>query len=273
MNRKLRLVGKKSSEDKIRVKVRDLEIGGEKFIVIAGPCSVESKEQLIETARAVKEAGASMLRGGAFKPRTSPYSFQGLGEEALKFLVEAREETGLPIITEVMSVDQLGLVAKYADVLQVGARNMYNYPLLKALGKVEKPVVLKRGLSATIEEWLLSAEYIALGGNRNIILCERGIRTFEKVTRNTLDLSAVPIVARLSILPVIVDPSHGTGIRHLVSPMARAAAAVGSDGIMVEVHINPEKALSDASQSLSPEEFSRLMAELKPIVEASNRCL
>ncbi|HIE23187.1 MAG TPA: 3-deoxy-7-phosphoheptulonate synthase [Candidatus Korarchaeota archaeon] len=273
MSKKLKLVAKRSPEDKITVKIGNLEVGGAKFIVIAGPCSVEDEGQLIETARAVKRAGASMLRGGAFKPRTSPYSFQGLGEIGLKLLAKAREETGLPVVTEVMSVEQLDLVARFADVLQVGARNMYNYPLLKALGRIRKPVILKRGLSATIEEWLLSAEYIALGGNRNIILCERGIRTFEKATRNTLDLSAVPLIAKFSSLPIIVDPSHGTGIRYLVPPMARAAAAAGSDGIMVEVHVNPDKALSDASQSLSLDEFSKLMADLRPIVEASGRCL
>jgi len=258
------------SENRV-VTVGDLEVGSDLFIVIAGPCSVESREQILDVAREVKKAGAHMLRGGAFKPRTSPYSFQGLGVEGLKLLAEAREETGLPVVTEVMAPEQVRVVSEYADVLQIGARNMQNFPLLREVGRCRKPVLLKRGLWATVEEWLCAAEYIMVEGNLDVILCERGIRTFEKATRNTLDLSAVALLKHVSPLPVIVDPSHGTGVRELVPSMARASAAAGADGIMVEVHPRPEEALSDGPQSLRFEEFRRLMEGLRPVVEAVGR--
>ena len=249
-------------------KVGDVQIGGGTFTVMAGPCAVESLEQTVECAKKVKKAGANILRGGAYKPRTSPYSFQGLGPKGLEILAEARKETGLPIITEVMAVEDVALVAKYADILQIGARNMQNFNLLDACGKQERPVLLKRGLSSTIEEWLLCAEYILSRGNPNVILCERGIRTFEKATRNTLDISAVPVIKKLSHLPIIVDPSHATGIRELVAPLAKAAVAVGADGCLIEVHPHPEKALCDGPQSLTPEMFESLIGELKPIAKA-----
>ncbi len=268
-----RLVIRKANEEGMIINVSDVEIGNKKIVVIAGPCSVESEEQICEIARAVKRMGADMLRGGAFKPRTSPYSFQGLGEKGLRLLALAREETGLPVVTEVMDTKDVKLVSRYADVLQVGARNMQNFALLKALGKVNKPVLLKRGLWATIEEWLLAAEYIALGGNREIILCERGIRTFEKLTRNTFDVTAIPLVKTMSCLPIIADPSHATGRRDLVIPVAKAAIAAGADGIMVEVHVDPERALSDGAQSLSLTEFKSLMEELRKIAEAVGRCI
>ena len=262
----------KTGDDENRVvTVGDLEVGSDLFVVVAGPCSVESREQILDVAREVKRAGAHMLRGGAFKPRTSPYSFQGLGVEGLKLLAEAREETGLPVVTEVMAPEHVRVVSEYADVLQVGARNMQNFPLLREVGRCRKPVLLKRGLWATVEEWLYAAEYIMVEGNLDVILCERGIRTFEKTTRNTLDLSAVALLKRVSPLPVIVDPSHGTGVRELVPPMARASAAAGADGIMVEVHPRPEEALSDGPQSLRFEEFRRLMEGLRPVVEAVGR--
>ncbi|HWP27953.1 MAG TPA: 3-deoxy-7-phosphoheptulonate synthase, partial [Chloroflexota bacterium] len=244
------------------VRVGDLEIGGDEFIVMAGPCSVESREQVLETAKAVKAAGARILRGGAYKPRTSPYSFQGLGEQGLEYLAEAREVTGLPIITEVLDPGDVPLVAKYTDILQLGTRNMQNFPLLRAVGAQDKPVLLKRGMSATIEEWLMAAEYILHAGNDQVILCERGIRTFETAVRNTLDLSAVPVVRKLSHLPVVADPSHGTGKWYLVKPMALAAAAVGADGLLIEVHPNPDAALSDGPQSLNLDNFAALMADL-----------
>ena len=250
------------------VKVGDHSIGGGNFTVMAGPCAVESLEQTIECARRVKKGGAHILRGGAYKPRTSPYAFQGLGLKGLEILAEARKETGLPIITEVMAVEDVALVAQFADILQIGARNMQNFNLLDACGKQEKPVLLKRGLSSTIEEWLLSAEYILSRGNSNVILCERGIRTFEKTTRNTLDLGAVPVIQKLSHLPIIIDPSHATGVREYVAPRARAAVAVGADGVLSEVHPHPEKALCDGPQSLTPEMFEALVHELKPIARA-----
>jgi 3-deoxy-7-phosphoheptulonate synthase len=240
-------------------------IGGGSLTLMAGPCSVESRDQLLRTADAVAAAGATILRGGAFKPRTSPYSFQGLGMDGVRFLVEARERTGLPIVTEVMEPSQVEIVALHADILQVGARNMQNYSLLMAVGRTERPVMLKRGLSATIEEWLMAAEYIVSSGNPNVILCERGIRTFETYTRNTLDLAAVPLLHRLTHLPVIVDPSHATGKRWLVPPMALAAVAGGADGIMVEVHPDPDDALSDGEQSLTLEQFSDLAPLLRQI--------
>ena len=241
--------------------------------VIAGPCSVESREQILEVAEAVKKAGAVALRGGAFKPRTSPYSFQGLGEEGLKLLKEAKGKTGLPIVTEVLDTRDVSLVAKYADVLQIGARNMQNFTLLREVGKVGKPVLLKRGPGATIEELLMSAEYVLSEGNRNVILCERGIRTLETYTRNTLDLSAVPVIKKLSHLPVIVDPSHGTGRWDLVPPMAKAAVAAGADGLIIEVHPHPDEALSDGPQSLKPDTFAELMSDLKHVAQAVNRAL
>jgi 3-deoxy-7-phosphoheptulonate synthase len=249
------------------IRVLEAAIGDGSLTVMAGPCSVESREQLFETADAVKAAGGTILRGGAFKPRTSPYSFQGLGVEALRYLAEARDRTGLPVITEVMEPNQVDIVAEYADILQIGTRNMQNYSLLTAVGRVARPVMLKRGYGATIEEWLMAAEYIVVAGNPNVILCERGIRTFETSTRNTMDLTAVPLLHRLTHLPVIVDPSHATGKRWLVPPLAMGGVAVGADGIMVEVHPDPDSALSDAEQQLDLGQFSRLMAHLLPIHE------
>jgi 3-deoxy-7-phosphoheptulonate synthase len=270
---RIKLAVKHDGVEETRVKVGDVEIGGDRIVVIAGPCSVESREQLLETAREIGPAGASMIRGGAFKPRTLPYSFQGLGEEGLKILAEARDMYGLPVVTEVMSPDEVGLVEKYADVLQIGARNVQNFPLLKRVGRSRKPVLLKRGLSSTVEEWLGAAEYILHGGNENVILCERGLRSFGKITRFTLDLAIVPLLKEVSHLPVIVDPSHGTGLRSLVSPMARAAVAAGVDGLIVEVHPRPEEAKSDGAQSLTPDDFRVLMKELRPVVEAMERTL
>ena len=259
--------------EKTIVQVGDVSIGAEKVAVIAGPCSVESREQMLEVARSVKASGAAMIRGGAFKPRTLPYSFQGLGVEGLKILAEAREETGLPVVTEVMSPENVGIVEEYADILQIGARNMQNYPLLKRVGKACKPVLLKRGLSSTVEEWLSAAEYVLAGGNEEVILCERGIRTYQKLTRFTLDLSVVPLLKEVSSLPVVVDPSHGTGVRSLVSPMAKAAVAAGADGLLIEVHPNPEEAKSDGAQSLRPKEFRELMIGLDPVARAVGRSL
>ena len=253
------------------VNVNGIQIGPGAVVIIAGPCSVESYEQLIRTARAVKKYGGVILRGGAFKPRSSPYNFQGLGREGIKILSEVRRETGLPFVTEVMDTRQVEFVAEYADMLQIGSRNMHNYPLLKEAGLLRKPVLLKRGMMATIEEFLLSAEYILNQGNDQVVLCERGIRTFETTTRNTLDLSAVPMLKHLSHLPVIVDPSHGTGHRWMVPAMSKAAVAAGADGLIVEVHYKPEKALSDGYQSLSPDEFTALMADLKGIARAIGR--
>ena len=250
------------------VKVGNSIFGDGSVPVIAGPCAVEGRELFIETALAVKEKGANLLRGGAFKPRTSPYSFQGLGEEGLKIMAEAREITGLPIVTEVMDQKSVALVAEYVDIIQVGARNMQNFFLLKEVGKINKPVLLKRGLAATIEEWLMAAEYILDGGNDQVILCERGIRTFETYTRNTLDLSAVSLVKQLSHLPVIVDPSHGTGKRELIKPMSLAAVACGCDGLIIEVHTNPAEAWSDGPQSLIPDDFGILMGQIKAVKNA-----
>jgi 3-deoxy-7-phosphoheptulonate synthase len=248
-------------------------IGGREFVVMAGPCSVESREQLLRTADSVAASGASFLRGGAFKPRSSPYAFQGLGVDGLKLLEEGRRLTGLPIITEVMEPGQVDRVAESADILQIGARNMQNFPLLKEVGRSPKPAMLKRGLSATIEEWLMAAEYIMDGGNTSVILCERGIRTFETATRNTLDLSAIPLIKRLSHLPIIADPSHGTGHRYLVQPMALAAAAAGADGLIVEVHPEPDTALSDGPQSLTLDGFEQLMRTLEGVLAAVGRPL
>ena len=244
------------------IKIGDVAIGGDRLVVIAGPCGVEGRERTLEIARVVRQSGAVLFRGGAFKPRTSPYSFQGLGEEGLKILQEVREETGLGVVTEMTSPSQADLMVKYVDVIQIGARNMQNFELLKCVGRIGKPVLLKRGLAATIEEWLMSAEYILSEGNDQVILCERGIRTFEPYTRNTLDLSAVPVVKKLTHLPIIVDPSHATGLRDKVSPMARAAIAAGADGLIIEVHTEPDKALSDGPQSLYPDQFEQLMRDL-----------
>jgi len=255
------------------IRVGGHEIGGSKIHVMAGPCAVESRAQILETAHAVREAGATFLRGGAFKPRTSPYSFQGLEEEGLRYLAEARDETGLLVITEVIDAQDVSLVAHYADVLQIGARNMQNFVLLKEVAKCGKPVMLKRGPSATLEEWMMAAEYIMDGGNYQVMFCERGIRTFESYTRNTLDLSMVPALHALSHLPVIVDPSHGTGKWQLVPPMAKAALAAGADGLIVEVHPHPEKAVSDGKQSLTPERFSVMMADLARLTTALDRQL
>ena len=248
-------------------------IGGKNLTVMAGPCSVESEEQIIEIAKSVKESGATFLRGGAFKPRTSPYSFQGLEMEGLELLKKARAATGLPIVTEIMSTDYIDQFERDVDVIQIGARNMQNFDLLKQIGKTSKPILLKRGLSATIEEWLMSAEYIMASGNENIILCERGIRTFETYTRNTLDLSAIPVVKKLSHLPVIVDPSHAAGYWYLVEPLAKAAIAAGADGLMIEVHNNPQCALSDGQQSIKPESFKIMMDKIKALAEFEGKIL
>ncbi|MBN2619280.1 MAG: 3-deoxy-7-phosphoheptulonate synthase, partial [Spirochaetales bacterium] len=250
--------------------VGPVTVGGNRVTVIAGPCAVESRDQIIESAYAVKDAGAVMLRGGAFKPRTSPYSFQGLQEKGCQYLKEASELTGLPVVTEIVAPGDAQMMKDYVDVFQIGARNMQNFELLKTIGRIGKPVILKRGLSATIEEWLMAAEYLLAEGNDEVILCERGIRTYENYTRNTLDLSAVPIIKQLSHLPVIVDPSHATGLRDKVSPMALAAIAAGANGLIVEVHPNPEEALSDGPQSLYPEQFDKLMCDIKelaPVME------
>jgi len=264
-------VNRKSKPDPTIVDVNGIRFGSKEVVIIAGPCSVENHEQLMETAKAVKSAGGMILRGGAFKPRSSPYNFQGLGEEGLKLLREARMKTGLPIVTEVMDTRMVELISGYTDILQIGSRNMQNYPLLKEVGMLRKPVLLKRGMMATIEEFLLAAEYILNQGNEQVILCERGIRTFETTTRNTLDLSAVPMLKHLSHLPVIIDPSHGTGHRWMVPPMAKAAVAAGADGLILEVHYKPEEALCDGHQSLSPDEFTRLMIDLKKIAQAVGR--
>jgi 3-deoxy-7-phosphoheptulonate synthase len=255
------------------VAIGDVRVGGDEVIVMAGPCSAESDEQVNGVAAAVKKAGAKVLRGGAFKPRSSPYSFQGLGEEGLRMLRAAANQHDLKLVSEVMDISQIELIDKYADIFQLGARNMQNFTLLRELGRARKPVLLKRGISATIEEWLLSAEYILAGGNAQVILCERGIRTFESYTRNTLDISAIPVVKKRSHLPIIADPSHGTGRRDKVAPMARAAVAAGADGLIIEVHCDPDHALSDGAQSLYPQQFDRLMAELRIIAPAIGRTI
>lgn len=266
-----KLVSREFRQEYSVVKVGPTEFGGESFVVIAGPCAVESEEQMIATAKAARAAGAGMLRGGAFKPRTSPYSFQGMGEEGLKLLALAREETGLPVVTEVVDVRHVELVASYADMLQIGARNMQNFLLLAEVGMQEKPVMLKRGLSNTIEEMLMAAEYVVRGGNAGVILCERGIRTFETATRNTLDLSCIPLVKELSHLPIIVDPSHATGKHELIAPLSKGALAVGADGIMIEIHPDPRAALCDGPQSLPLEEYALLMDELRALAPALGR--
>jgi 3-deoxy-7-phosphoheptulonate synthase len=264
-----KLVSRQTRSGRTCVNVGDVCIGGPEAVVIAGPCSVESREQILSTAHAVRAAGATMLRGGAYKPRTSPYDFQGLGEEALQLLREAREQTGLPVVTEVMSTEDIPVITEYADVLQVGARNMQNFALLRQLARCEKPILLKRGPSASVKEWLLAAEYLLSGGNSNVVLCERGIKTFETEMRNTLDLAAVALARELSHLPVIADPSHGTGRRELILPASRAALAIGADGLIIEVHPCPERALSDGAQSLNLDEFAKMMqnlhAPIKPV--------
>jgi 3-deoxy-7-phosphoheptulonate synthase len=266
-----KLAGRTFKPEDTVIRLGDVAIGGRDLVVMAGPCAVESEKQLEIIAGSVRRYGARILRGGAFKPRTSPYAFQGLGEEGLGYLRSVADANGLKVVTEVMDTTQVDLVARWADILQVGARNMQNFTLLKELGRIRKPVMLKRGLSATIQEWLLSAEYIMAGGNHEVVLCERGIRTFENMTRNTMDISAIPILKRLSHLPVIADPSHGTGLRDKVIPMARAAVAAGADGIMVEVHHQPEAALSDGPQSIYPEQFAELMGQLRIIAPAIGR--
>lgn len=268
-----KLVNRELKKEKTTVRVGELEIGGDRLVVMAGPCSVETREQMLETAEAVKAGGAHILRGGAYKPRTSPYDFQGLEVEGLKLLAEARERTGLKVVTEVVTTEDAEIVAEYADILQVGARNMQNFALLKRLGKINRPVLLKRGMSSTIKELLLSAEYIASHGNEQVMLCERGIRTFETATRNTLDLSAVPLLNELTHLPVIVDPSHGTGKRSLIRAMAKAGIAAGADGIIIEVHPRPQEAWSDGPQSLTLPDFAELMQAIKPYAELESRRL
>ena len=253
------------------VEVDGVKIGGKKLVVLAGPCAVENFELLLSIAKSVKKSGASILRGGAYKPRTSPYSFQGLGEEGLKFLAEAKKRTGMPVITELMDLRDLEIVERHADIIQIGARNMQNFDLLKEVGRSKKPVLLKRGMAATVKEWLLSAEYILQNGNFNVILCERGIRTFETETRFTLDINAVPLIKSLSHLPIVVDPSHGTGRWGMVPAMAKAAVAAGADGLIIEVHSKPEEALSDGPQSMLPDKFSKLMGDLKRVARAVDR--
>jgi 3-deoxy-7-phosphoheptulonate synthase len=268
-----KLVSKEFKQEPTVIKVNDVEIGGKEIIVMAGPCAVESEEQIVATAFKVKEVGAKILRGGAFKPRTDPYAFQGLGEDGLKLLAKTRELTGLSIVTEVMDTSEVELVADYADILQIGTRNMQNFKLLKKVGKIKKPVLLKRGLAATLKEFLMSAEYIMSEGNFEVILCERGIRTFAEHTRNTLDLNIVPVIKQLSHLPIFVDPSHGTGSYDLVEPMSKAGIAAGADGLIIEVHINPCESVSDADQTLKPEKFKDLMSNLKPVCSAVGRLL
>ena len=268
-----KLASRTFKPERSAVSFDEFRVGGDEVIVMAGPCSVETEEQIAAAAAAVKKAGAKILRGGAFKPRSSPYSFQGLGEAGLRMMRTAADAEGLKVVSEVMDVSQIELVAGYADILQVGARNMQNYTLLRELGKARTPVLLKRGIAATIEEWLLSAEYVLAGGNTDVILCERGIRTFESYTRNTLDISAIPVIQKLSHLPIIADPSHGTGLRDKVAPMARAAIAAGADGLIIEVHPDPDHALSDGAQSIFPLQFDRLMAELRIIAPAIGRSI
>ena len=267
-----KLANRKFHQDDSIIDVNGTKIGGGSFQIIAGPCSVESREQITEIAKDVKKSGARFLRGGAFKPRTSPYAFQGLHDDGIKLLLEAKKETGLPIVTEIMSIAHIDLFTD-VDVIQVGARNMQNFELLKELGHCDKPILLKRGLANTLEELLMSAEYIMASGNENVILCERGIRTFETATRNTLDISAIPMLRSVSHLPVIVDPSHACGIAWMVEPMAKAAAAVGADGLIIEVHNNPAKALCDGKQSITPEAFDKLVKDLRPLVELSGKTL
>lgn len=266
-----KLANRSFNEDGTKIKIKDVEIGNDQLVLMVGPCSIESEKQIFTLAEVVAKSGAKILRGGAFKPRSSPYSFQGLGEEGLKLIRAAADEYNLLVITEVMQIDHIELIYKYTDIYQVGARNMQNFSLLKELGKTDKPIMLKRGLSALIQEWLMSAEYILAGGNKNVMLCERGIRTFEKYTRNTFDLSAIPVVHKKSHLPVIADPSHATGLRDQVPPMARAAVAAGADGLMIEIHNDPENAFSDGPQALLPDTYLNLVKELKLIANAIGR--
>ncbi len=268
-----KLASREVKSEPTLIRVDGVVIGGPRVVVMAGPCSVESREQVLEVAARVKAAGATVLRGGAFKPRTSPYAFQGLEEEGLKYLAEARRETGLPVVTEVMEPDKVGLVAEYADILQIGARNVQNFSLLRRVAETHKPVLLKRGMATSIQEWLLSAEYVLSGGNPNVILCERGIRTFETSTRFTLDLNAVPVIKKLTHLPVVVDPSHGTGHWEYVEAMARAGVAAGADGLIIEVHPRPAEALSDGPQSLKPERFAEIMGRVRRVAQALDRDL
>jgi 3-deoxy-7-phosphoheptulonate synthase len=268
-----KLVSREVKSESSVVKIGPVEVGGPRFVVVAGPCAVESREQTLTIARAVKAAGAHLLRGGAFKPRTSPYSFQGLGEEGLKILAQAREASGLPVVTEAVDLESLELVEQYADAIQIGARNMQNFTLLRRAGRSRKPVLLKRGMSATLEEFLMAAEYVLSEGNYDVVLCERGVRTFSDFSRNTLDLAVVPAVKRVSHLPILVDPSHGTGRREKVAPLARAAAAVGADGLMVEVHHDPDRALSDGPQSITPSMFEALIRDLGLIAPVVGRTL
>src|SRR5688500_8186901 len=268
-----KLASRTFKPDPTVITVGDVRIGGDEVIVMSGPCSAENENQVRTTAAAVRRAGAKIFRGGAFKPRSSPYSFQGLGEEGLRLLRDASTAENMALVSEVMDISQIGLIEKYCDIFQVGARNMQNFTLLRELGHTRKPVLLKRGISATIEEWLLSAEYVLSGGNTDVILCERGIRTFETATRNTFDISAIPVVKKLSHLPVIADPSHGAGRRDMVAPMARAAVAAGADGLIIEVHNDPDRALSDGAQSMFPSQFDRLMAELRIIAPAIGRSI
>jgi 3-deoxy-7-phosphoheptulonate synthase len=265
------LTSRSHRPDDTLIRIGAVTVGGPDFVVIAGPCSVESSDQMMATAEAVKAAGACLLRGGAYKPRSSPYSFQGLGEEGLRLLAQARMKTGLPVVTEVMDAAEIDIVEGYADVIQIGARNIQNFSLLKAVGRTRKPVLLKRGLMSTVKELLMSAEYILSAGNDRVILCERGIRTFETATRNTLDLSVVPVLKEMTHLPVVVDPSHAVGHSRWVAPLAKAALAVGADGIMVEAHVRPDQALCDGEQSLAPEQLAALIAELKPIAGLCRR--
>jgi len=266
-----RLASRGYKKENTIIKIGDVILGSNEIVTIAGPCAVEGEKQIMTIAKAVKDAGAKILRGGAFKPRTSPYSFQGMGEEGLKLLRKAGDEFGLAVITEIMHPDRIDLIYKYTDIFQLGSRNMQNFPLLRELGKVDKPVMIKRGMSATIDEWLMAAEYILASGNENVLVCERGIRTYETSTRNTFDLSAIPVIHQRSHLPVVADPSHATGIRNKVIPMARAAVAAGADGIMVEVHHDPSTAMSDGPQSLLPEQFKDLMSQVKKIAEVIGR--
>jgi len=271
ITRPYKLSSREFQSENTVIKVGGVSIGGKELVVMAGPCAAETEEQVMSSARAVKAAGANILRGGAFKPSTSPYHFRGLGEEGLKLLAEAKQETGLPLVTEVLAPEDVELVVKYADILQVGARNMQNFILLDEVGEAKKPVLLKRGMSATIQEWLLAVEYILSQGNRQVILCERGIRTFENYTRNTIDISAIPIIHKLSHLPIIADPSHGTGKWYLVTPLALAAVAAGADGLMIEVHPTPDYALKDGAQSLTFEHFEQLMSQLVPVAASVGR--
>lgn len=266
-----KLAGRRGEEERTIINVGDVTIGGNHLTVIAGPCAVEDRDGYIEAALALKEIGVQMLRGGAFKPRSSPYSFQGLEEEGLSILAEAREITGLPVVTEIMDTRDIDTIVRYSDMIQIGSRNMQNFMLLKEVGRTDKPVLLKRGLSATIDEWLMAAEYIMSEGNLKVIMCERGIRTFETHTRNTLDISAVPAIKHLSHLPVIVDPSHASGMRNMIAPLSKAAIAAGADGLLIEVHPNPDEALCDGGQSLTPGQYAALMRECAPVAQAVGR--